>query len=419
MLHRPSEDMRNHAAHATSHPVTGNTLTATAAQRQSDENAHVRVRLVDPPAYTPPYDHALASALARAGVSVELSTSRPTYEAPPPAGFVLSEDFYRRSMARHRSTRVRQAYKLGEHLPDMLRHRRAGGRGIDVVHYQWLTLEALDAALLARGVPRVFTSHNVLRRGAGRLREQGARRIVAASDAVVVHTAAGAREIVDRYGADPARVKTIPHGAFDYLTKQPDEKPLPPELAAVEGPVILCFGVLRPYKGVDVLVDAFDGIEGAELWVVGRPWMDVEPLRAAAARVGGTVRFVDRFVAEDELPAYFRRANVVALPYRDIDQSGVLYTALAFGKAIVASSIGGFAEVADDHSALVPVPPGDPDALRDALAALVSDTAARATQEAHAVAAAAGPYSWNEAARLTLTVYDAVVDGGPLVTPAA
>ncbi|HEU0018831.1 MAG TPA: glycosyltransferase, partial [Thermoleophilaceae bacterium] len=218
----------------------------------------MRVRLVDPPAYTPPYDHALAAALARAGASVELSTTRPTYDAPAPNGFALSEDFYRRAMARERSTNARRVYKLAEHLPDMWRHRRTAGRDVDVVHYQWLTLEALDAALLARRAPRVFTSHNVLRRGAGRLREQGARRIVAASDAVIVHTQAGARAIVDRYDADPARVQTIPHGAFDYLTKQRHEKPLPPELAAVDGPVILCFGVLRPYKGVDVLIDAFD-----------------------------------------------------------------------------------------------------------------------------------------------------------------
>jgi glycosyltransferase involved in cell wall biosynthesis len=368
----------------------------------------MRVRLVDVPAYTPPYDHALAAALARAGAAVELSTSRPTYDAPAPDGFTVQQDFYRRSMARDRSTNARRTYKLAEHLPDMLRHQSRGGRGVDVVHYQWLTLEALDAALLARGVPRVFTSHNVLRRGSGRLREQGARRVVAACDAVVVHTEAGAREIVERYDADPARVRTIPHGAFDYLATQPSEAPLPAELAAVEGPVILCFGVLRPYKGVDVLIDAFDGIEGGELWIVGRPWMDVEPLRAAAARVGGTVRFVDRFVAEDELPAYFRRADVVALPYREIDQSGVLYTALAFGKAIVASAIGGFAEVAEDHGALVAVPPGDPAALRDALAELVADPATLAAQEARAAAAAAGPYSWDAAARLTLTLYEEV-----------
>jgi glycosyltransferase involved in cell wall biosynthesis len=379
----------------------------------------MRVRLVDPPAYTPPYDHALASALARAGASVELSTSRPTYDAPEPGeGFAVREDFYTRAMARDRSTNARRALRLAEHLPDMLRERRAGGRGTDVVHYQWLTLEALDAALLARGAPRVFTSHNVLRRGGGQLREAGPRRVAEAVDAIVVHSRVSARAMTDRYGADPAKVHVIPHGAFDYLAEQSREAPLPPELAAVDKPVILSFGILRPYKGVDVLIDAFAGIEGAELWIVGRPWMDVEPLRAAAARAGGTVRFVDRFVAEDELPAYFRRADAVALPYRDIDQSGVLYTALAFGKAIVASAIGGFTEVADDHGALIGVPPGDPAALREALTTLVSDPAARTAQEARAAAAAAGPYSWDEAARLTLRLYgdllsiDGLVRGG-------
>lgn len=374
----------------------------------------MRVQLVDPPAYTPPYDHSLAAALARAGAAVELSTSRPTYAAPAAESldigdadrFEVREDFYRRAMARDRSTATRRALRLAEHLPDMRRHRRSAAARADVVHYQWLTLEALDAALLARGVPRVLTSHNVLRRGRGRLREQGARRAVAACDAVVVHTRAGAREIVDRYGADAARVRTIPHGAFDHLTRQRDERPLPDDLAAVEGPVVLSFGVLRPYKGVDVLVDAFAGLDGAELWVVGRPWMDVAPLRAAAARAGATVRFVERFVSEAELPAYFRRADVVALPYRSIDQSGVLYTALAFGKAIVASRIGGFGEVADDHGALVPVPPGDPDALRAALADLLADPAARAAQERRAAAAATGAYSWDEAARLTLALYE-------------
>ena len=65
--------------------------------------------------------------------------------------------------------------------------------GADVVHYQWLTLEALDALLLARGAPRVFTAHNVLRRGQGALRERAARLALARMDAVVVHTEAGAR----------------------------------------------------------------------------------------------------------------------------------------------------------------------------------------------------------------------------------
>ena len=132
---------------------------------------------------------------------------------------------------------------------------------------------------------------------------------------------------------------------------------------------------MRPYKGVDVLLEAFREIEGAELWVVGMPRMDMAPLRRLAEGCAGTVRFVERFITDPEIPAYFRRAEVVVLPYREIEQSGVLYTALAFGNAIVASAVGGFVEVGERDGALRLVPPGAPEPLAQALTELVADPA--------------------------------------------
>ena len=88
------------------------------------------------------------------------------------------------------------------------------------------------------------------------------------------------------------------------------------------------------------------------------------------------MRFVERFVADAELPALFRRADLVVLPYREIDQSGVLFTALAFGRPLLLSAVGGFPEVAAAGAAEL-VPPGDPGALHDALRALLADPAAR------------------------------------------
>ncbi|MGI8844880.1 MAG: glycosyltransferase family 4 protein [Thermoleophilaceae bacterium] len=364
----------------------------------------MRVQLVDPPAYSPPYDYSLAAALARSGVDVELLTSRYPYGPAPAAhGFAVREDFYVRATAGHRGTTARRLVRLAEHVPGMLAQRDP--RGAQVVHYQWLTLEALDSLMLARGAARVFTSHNVLRRGTGRLRERAVRSTVARMDALIAHTDAGARALTDRFGADPARVHTIPHGAFDYLARQPREQPLPPELAAVDGPVVLCFGVLRPYTGIAVLVDAFHDIRGAERWVVGRPWMDIEPLKRAAAGSGATIRFVDRFVPDEQIPAFFRRAELVVLPYRSIDQSGVLYTALAFAKAMVLSDVGGFAEVARHDGAAELVPPNDPVALRDAIARVLADADLRARLQDNAATAAAGRYSWDDIARRTLDLY--------------
>jgi glycosyltransferase involved in cell wall biosynthesis len=198
----------------------------------------------------------------------------------------------------------------------------------------------------------------------------------------------------------------IPHGAFDYLTRLPEERPLPDELKGAQGPVILSFGVIRPYKGIDVLLRAFAAVEGAELWIVGRPLgADLAELHRLAASAPGPVRMLTRFVPDSEVPAIMRRADIVALPYRDVDQSGVLYTALAFGKPIVASAVGGFGEVIQGHGAGRLVPPGDPQALAATLRELLAQPAERARLGEAALAAAQGQYSWESVARRTLDLY--------------
>jgi glycosyltransferase involved in cell wall biosynthesis len=362
----------------------------------------MKVQLVDPSAFTPPYDRALAAALAARGAEVELLTSRFLYGAvPEPRGYAVRDCFYRRTSSRGLDAPGRRAFKVAEHLSDMLRLRRQ--LDADVVHYQWLTAPPLDAHLLPPRRPRVMTAHYVLPPTASRRQIATARRAFGAMDAVIAHSEHGARSLRERVGLDPGRVHVIPHGAFDYLTTL-EEKPLPPELESAEGPVILFFGLLRPYKGLELLLDAFAGVEGAELWIVGNPRMEVEPLRRAAAAAPGRVRFVTRFVDDAEIPAVFRAADLVVLPYLDAEHSGVLYTGLAFGKPLLLSEVGGFPEVAATGAARL-VPPGNPTALSAALNELVGDAAARDQLATAAREAAAGPYSWDAIAAQTLDLY--------------
>jgi glycosyltransferase involved in cell wall biosynthesis len=367
-----------------------------------------RVQLVDPSAFTPPYDRALAAALARAGAEVELLTSRFLYGPVPEAeGYRVRECFYRRSARRGLEAPARRAFKLAEHLPDMLRLRRE--LDADVVHYQWLTVPALDASLLPPSRPRAMTAHYVLPPRPGRRQLLSARRAFGAMDAVVAHSEHGARRLREVVGLPGERVRVIHHGAFDYLTRLPGERPLPPELEGAEGPVVLFFGLLRPYKGVDTLLRAFRRVEGAELWIVGNPRMEIAPLESLAAEAPGRVRFLTRFVEEDEIPAIVRRADIVALPYRDAEHSGVLYAALAFGKPLVLTAVGGFPEVAEQGAAQL-VPPEDPNALAGALTGLVADEAARKQLGEAAARAASGSYSWDEAARQTLALYRELIE---------
>ena len=357
----------------------------------------MRVQIVDPPAYTPPYDRALCAALARAGADVELVTTRFPYgPVPEPRGYRVSELFYPIGASREGADGVRRALRAAQHVPGMLR-LRGHARAADLVHLQWLTAPAIDRHLLPER-PRVLTVHDP---PAGR----GVADLLGRMDAVIVHSQAGVARL-RALGLDPARVHRVAHGTFEHLTRQPDERPLPPDLAAVEGPVALCFGLVRPYKGVDVLLEAFREIEGAELWVVGLPRMPLGPLEALAARCAATVRFVPKFITDPEIPAYFRRADLVVLPYREIEQSGVLYTALAFGKPIVASDVGGFSEISE----LRLVPPGDPAPLATTLAELLGDPERRAELARASVAAAVGEHSWDSVAERTLAVYRDVLE---------
>jgi glycosyltransferase involved in cell wall biosynthesis len=372
----------------------------------------MRVHLVDPSAFTPPYDHALAAALGRAGADVQLITSRFAYgTVPNPDGYARRELFYRRAIGAAGS-RTRRLSKLALHVPDMLRYRRAAQQA-DVVHFQWLTTPVLDVRLLPRR-PLVLTAHDLLPREPrpGQLAAQ--RRLLERVDAVVVHSEYGRGQLVNGLGLDGARVHVIHHGAFAHAVTGP-RAPLPAEVSANEGatdrPVVLFAGLLRPYKGLDTLLHAWRRVSGAELWIAGRPMMDLAPLRALG---GEGVRWVPRFVSDGELATLLDRADVVVLPYartQRFDQSGVLATALAFGKAMVVTDVGGFSEIAAAGAARL-VPPDDAEALGVAIEELVADRAARERLAQAALAAARGPYSWDAAARATLALYARVTRRG-------
>ncbi len=370
----------------------------------ANDNQGMRVKLVDPSAFTPPYDRALAGALAAAGAEVELITSEFLYgPVPEPEGYEVSESFYRRTARRGLEARGRLPLKLAEHLPDMWRlRRRLDG---DVTHYQWLTMPALDHLLVPRKGPKVMTAHYVASPQPKWLELTTAQRTFDSMDAVIAHSENGARRLRDLIGLPDDRVRVIPHGAFDYLTRLPDEALLPIELEGAKEPVILFFGLMRPYKGIDTLLEAFAEVEGAELWIVGNPRMDLTELVERSQELPGRVRWLPRFIEDREIPAIMRAADVLTLPYRDIEQSGVLYTGLAFGKAMVLSDVGGFGEVARKHDAARLVPPEDPAELASALSDLVSNATERQALEDRAAAAATGPYSWADIARSTIRLY--------------
>jgi glycosyltransferase involved in cell wall biosynthesis len=372
----------------------------------------MRVQIVDPSAYTPPYDHAFCSALAAAGADVELYTSRFAHGPVAPAqGYERRESFYRLA-TRFRRARPRRLVKLAEHVPDMLRYRRAA-RAADVVHFQWLPVQQLDRHLLPRGRSAgcahralLLTAHDILPREPRPGQLQAQRQLFERFDAIVVHSEHGRRRLTVELAVDPALVHVIPHGVFEHLAAG-GVAHAPP--LRTDKPVVLCFGLMRPYKGIDLLLEAWAEVDDAELWIAGMPRMDISPLAVAAPP---NVRFVARFITDGELPGYFQAADLVVLPYREIDQSGVLFTALAFGKPLLLSDVGGFPEIAATGAART-FPAGDAGALAAALRELLGDRPALAALAENAAALARGPYSWEAVAAGTLELYRSLLRENP------
>ena len=372
----------------------------------SGDNVRVRVQLIDPSGDVAPYDHALAAALAARGADVELITSRFVHgPAATPDGYAVDPRFYRLATrwASEAAAGAPRAEARGARAGHAAPPTRVAARA-DVRHFQWLPLAPLDAWLLPPARPRVLTLHNVLRA------ERLDRRLLERMDALVVHTRAGA-ELLTGAPRDPGRSGCGRSRTARSSTwpDQPGEEPLPPELRAVEGPVVLCFGVVRPYKGVDVLLEAFRDVDGAELWVVGRPLGEsMERLRRLAPP--GRVRFVSRYVSDRELPAFFRRADLLVLPHRNVDVSGVLFAGLAFGKPMVLSDVGGFRDVVGEHGAGRLVRARATPRRWAPPSASCWPTRPRATSSAGVRGSAAeGPYSWDRIAGQTLELYEELV----------
>ncbi len=378
--------------------------------------AALRVAMVDPSLFTIPYDRALMLALRRAGHDVGLH-GRPPGPEDAADGIAIDPDFYRLSSSRvvaRLPNRFRLPVKGLDHVGSMLRFRRRLRRQRpDIVHFQWLPLPIVDRRLLAglgRIAPLVLTVHDTNPFNgdpSAALQARGFARCLPLFDHLIVHTSQG-RDRLLALGLAPARVSVLPHGLIEAI---PDT-PAPP---ASGGEVtFLLFGKLKPYKGLDVLVEAFARLAEplraqARLRIVGKAYMAIEPIEALArARgVADRVSIEQRFVADDAVGALFGPDVVAVFPYREIEASGVLSFALARGRPVIASALGGFADAIEDGVQGLLVPPDDAGALSLAMGRMIADRgfAARCAVQARTLAGAMP--DWDAIAARTVTVYDA------------
>jgi D-inositol-3-phosphate glycosyltransferase len=176
----------------------------------------------------------------------------------------------------------------------------------------------------------------------------------------------------------------------------------------LQGEVALFFGYVRHYKGLDTLLEAWPAVRARRpvtLVVAGEAYGDTAPYRRLLERAGGeaAVRWIERYIPDEEVEALFKAADVVVLPYRTATQSGVTHLAHAMGLPVITTSAGGLAETVHPDTGIV-VPPEDPAALADAVLRFFEQRLGDRMRAA--VAELARGQSWQALARDTIDLVD-------------
>jgi len=234
--------------------------------------------------------------------------------------------------------------------------------------------------------PIVPTLHTILTQPSERQR-MILERLCARAEAVVVMSRTAAELLVDRYDVDAGLVRVIPHGVPDLARTEPEVRKQ--QLGLGDRPTILSFGLIGPGKGYELVIEALagvaDAVPDARYIILGTTHPDLlrregeryrDSLRERAERLGvlDHVRFEDQYLGRSELVRWLQAADVFVTPYPNLDQitSGTLSYAMAAGLPVVSTPYLHAREMlAGDRGVLVE--PGSPDAMAEALAALLRD----------------------------------------------
>lgn len=224
----------------------------------------------------------------------------------------------------------------------------------------------------APGVTKLLLCHNVFDHERNPLKSALTRAVLRRADRFVVQNARSAGEILSE--RPDARVDVIPHPS-EPRAVIPDRAAARARLGVpADVPLFLFSGFLRPYKGWDVLLEAFAaarrGVPEAQLVLAGEAW---GAARDVPARAPAGVRLELRYLSEDERALWFAACDAVVCPYRHATGSGIAADALAFSRPVIGSAVDGLAGIVEEGRSGLLVPPGDAGALAAAMVRFVRE----------------------------------------------
>ncbi len=289
-----------------------------------------------------------------------------------------------------------------------------------VLHAQWWSHLLAPVYLVVMGLARlrgrrvVLTLHNVFPHETARWRRWLFQSVFRLAHRFIVHSERNAQVLIEQYPGAAGRVTVVPMGIHTVASGQNFSRQQARERLELpaESPVILAFGNIRPYKGLDVLLRALrrvvDAGQEATLLVAGQPWDSFERYQHLIDELdlAAHVRLRLEYLPESEVEACFAAADLAVFPYTHFDaQSAAATLALCAGVPLVVSDVGGLPELVDDARAVVPA--NDPEALAQTLRTVLDDEAMLGKLASDAKRRAA-ELDWGVIAQRTVEVYRAI-----------
>lgn len=179
-------------------------------------------------------------------------------------------------------------------------------------------------------------------------------------DVIIVHSPENKKTMVETFGMRESKIAIIPMGIFDMYGKGVDKQKARNYLGiSKKTKVILDFGQIRKYKGVEDLLRAFQYVKSriadSKLVIVGKAWIDWKPFQESIQESGLEKDIMTRieFIPSSEVKYYFSAADVVVLPYKKFEsQSAIGTIGLSFGKPLLVTDVGGLKNLVSDERAI-------------------------------------------------------------------
>ncbi len=383
----------------------------------------MRILVADPLCIAPFYDRYLCEALTGRGHNLELWIREPDLLPR----YFENSGFHVKKLSRVSKTLfsansipakiVKYIELLLIDFPRML----LAARRADIVHVQWLSpppFANFDLLLwkLVKflGKKVVFTAHNLFPHEAEHKPTNHLRRVYRLFDRLIVTTRYAEKLLSEFFPAQSHKVAVIPHGPFFHDVAKVGGGEARKHLnISPSGKLILFQGYFSSYKGVEFLIDSFA--------TVVKNYPDIILILAGGGNQDYQKKLDDvimnlqippervvrayRFIPLAELPFYYEAADIVVFPYKDIYQSGALFTALAFGKPIIATTVGGLPEVIKDNINGRLVKYGDTILLAKTMVELLQSPEKCTMLGTHALKMVTEDYSWSMIAEKTEAVY--------------